>query len=104
MSYNKQNRNRSNYNKSRYINYLKSQQETFSNYKPELSKEVIDELNLIKDSDYFTKVNALVTSVVRHPKEDSNKDPKLNIYNCDGFNIPEATHRRSEYDSEEGQM
>ena len=97
--------NKAIYNIKRYYNCLKSQKKDNNKYRPEFSHMVKKQLKSIKrlvknsneDPKYIIRVEHLIGCAVRFPMADENR--KINSFSFIGFDRPEATHRRSDYDN-----
>ena len=93
------------YNFDRLKKWLNSQKEYIEThdidpnirYRPEFSPGLEKELNLSKD-DYSDRVNELINLTLEYPRSDKIENPGEGSFTYEGFDIPEATHRRSEYD------
>ena len=105
--------NNSGYNIKRYEKHLRGQKRNLNiNYIPKSSPKVEKEKKRIKEliekyrnssyeeftyySNYLDRVKKLFKIIPKFPREDENK--KFNSFSLDGFDIPEATHRRNDYD------
>jgi hypothetical protein len=97
------NSNRDKYNIERYKNFLNLQdRNNYIQYIFYFSPEVEEELNLKKGSDYSDRVYKLIWSALNYPRADEIVDSTLESFTCVGFDIPEATHPRPEYDNKRG--
>ena len=91
----------------RYNDFLEIQEKTSKKYKLKLAKYIEDQLKPIKGSTYFKKVDSLLKSVIKNPKKDidndfktgkSNEEIDASKYTFNGFDRPEGTHCRHDYD------
>jgi Txe/YoeB family toxin of Txe-Axe toxin-antitoxin module len=98
------------YNINRLEECLKSQvRDNNIKYKHDIPLAIKKKLKKLKKesrlnkyfSDYSNRVDKLIDLTLEYPRADKIKNPDINSFTYKGFDIPEATHRRSKYDDKE---